>query len=83
MTFQAYIDNVKTKTGKSPQDFHREAKAAGVLRPDLTAMQFVKWLADDYDLGRGHAMAIYAVFKDSGWLPQAARKAKSGKARSK
>lgn len=83
MTFQAYLDNIKAKTGRSPQDFHREAQAAGILRPGLTATQLVKWLADKYGLGRGHAMAIYGVFKDRGWFPPAAKQSKVGKSRAK
>lgn len=69
MTFQAYLDNIKSKTGKTPEDFHTDAKTRGLLQPGLTAMQFVAWLANDYGLGRGHAMAIFEVFKRNGWIP--------------
>ena len=68
MTFQAYLDNIHTATGKRPADFHKAAKARGLLKPDLTATQFIAWLKADFGLGRGHAMALWAVFKDEGWV---------------
>lgn len=68
MSFQAYLDNIKAKTGKTPDDFHRAARAAGLLEAEISATQFVAWLANDYGLGRGHAMAIFAVFKQKGWM---------------
>lgn len=69
MTFQAYLDNIKAKTGLTPEGFRKVARSRGLLEPGLTATQFVQWLAADYDLGRGHAMAVYKYFKDKNWLP--------------
>ena len=63
MTFQAYIDNIKEKTGMSPADFKAAADEKGLLRPDVKAGEIVAWLNEDYGLGRGHAMAIYALLK--------------------
>ncbi|MDX2048569.1 MAG: DUF4287 domain-containing protein [Chitinophagaceae bacterium] len=63
MSFQAYIDNIKAKTGKSPADFKKLAEKKGLLKPGVKAGEIVKWLKDDFDLGHGHAMAIYATFK--------------------
>ena len=63
MSFQAYIDNIKAKTGKTPEDFKNFAEKKGLLKPDVKAMQVVNWLKADFGLGHGHAMAIYAVFK--------------------
>ena len=63
MTFQAYIDNIQEKTGKTPQDFERLARAKGLMNPDVKAGQIVAWLKEDFGLGRGHAMAIYATLK--------------------
>lgn len=68
MTFQAYIDNIRAKTGKTPEDFRDLARKAGVLTPVMTATQLVNWLKSDHDLGHGHAMAIYTVFKREGWV---------------
>lgn len=68
MSFQAYIDNIKTKTGKSPEDFKKLAEEKGFLQNgqlkiDIKAGQIVAWLKEDFDLGHGHAMAIFALFK--------------------
>jgi hypothetical protein len=68
MSFQAYIDNIKIKTGKTPADFKKLAEEKGILKKGelaegIKAGQIVTWLKDDFDLGHGHAMAIYALFK--------------------
>lgn len=69
MSFQAYIDNIKAKTGLSPADFKKKAvekgllAKGGALKPDVKATQITQWLKDEYGLGHGHAMAIYATFK--------------------
>ena len=68
MSFQAYIDNIKTKTGKSPDDFKKLAEKKGFLKngelvKTVKATEITNWLKDDFELGHGHAMAIYAIFK--------------------
>ena len=68
MSFQAYIDNIKTKTVKTPEDFKKLAAKKGFLqkgdlKDGVKAGEIVNWLKKDFDLGHGHAMAIYAVFK--------------------
>jgi len=68
MSFQAYIDNIKAKTGKSAEDFKKLAEKKGFLKngelkPTVKAGEIIKWLKEDFELGHGHAMAIYAVFK--------------------
>jgi|GEM_PF-138961 len=68
MSFQAYLDNIKEKTGHTPEEFKKLAKKAGILKPDLKATEFIGWLARDFGLGRGHAMALWAVFKGEGWV---------------
>jgi len=65
MSFQAYLDNIKAKTGKTPADFRKLAKAKGLLEPGTRAMQIVAWLKKDFGLGHGHSMAIYACLKPS------------------
>ncbi len=67
MSFQAYLDNIEKKTGKRPEDFYALAKKKELLGPDFTATQLKAWLKEDFDLGGGHAMAIWAVFKEKGW----------------
>ena len=68
MSFQAYIDNIKKKTGKGPDDFRKLAEKKGFLqkgklKEGVKAGEIVQWLKDDFDLGHGHSMAIYALFK--------------------
>lgn len=53
MSFQAYIDNIKTKTGKTPADFRKLAKEEGLLKPGVKAMAVVAWLKKDFRLGHG------------------------------
>jgi len=68
MSFQAYIDNIKAKTGKTPEDIFALAKKKGVFKPDMKAGELVAFLAKEFDLGHGHSMAIWAVFKQKGWV---------------
>jgi hypothetical protein len=68
MSFQAYIDNIKAKTGKTPGDFKKLAEQKGFLKngqlkEGIKAGQIIAWLKEDFDLGHGHSMAIYATFK--------------------
>lgn len=62
MSFQAYLDNIEAKTGKTPQQFIDQARIKG-FGADTKSGEIVQWLADEYDLGRGHAMAIVHVIK--------------------
>ena len=68
MTFEAYMNNIRAKTGKGPQEFHDEAVRVGVLGPDTTATQFATWLKAHSGLGHGHAMAVWEAFKRNGWV---------------
>lgn len=66
MSFQAYLDNIKKKTGKSPEDFKKIAQEKGFLQNDeltVKATQITNWLKEEFELGHGHAMAIYATLK--------------------
>ncbi len=36
MSFQAYIDNIKAKTGKTPADFKKMAEEKGFLKNGVT-----------------------------------------------
>lgn len=68
MSFQAYIDNIKAKTGKTPADFKLLAEQKGFmvdgkLNPKIKATEITNWLKEEFELGHGHAMAIYATFK--------------------
>jgi hypothetical protein len=66
MSLQAYIKNIQEKTGNSPEDFKRLATEKGFLEGDkllVKATVITDWLKQDFELGHGHAMAIYATFK--------------------
>lgn len=68
MSFQAYLDNIQTKTGKTPEDFKTLATEkgfleAGQLKSGVKATEITNWLKDEFGLGHGHAMAMYAFFK--------------------
>jgi hypothetical protein len=63
VSFQAYLDAIEDKTGKTPQELVDEARAKG-FGADSKAGDIVAWLADDYGLGRGHAMAVVHVVKN-------------------
>ena len=68
MSFQAYLDSIKAKTGNGPDDFKRLAEAKGFLRDghlveSVKATHITNWLKEEFELGHGHAMAIYASFK--------------------
>jgi hypothetical protein len=65
MSFEAYIDNVKAKTGKTPEDFARLAAGKGLTKHGET----VAWLKNDFTLGHGHATAIAGVILKAG-LPK-------------
>lgn len=60
MSFQAYLDNIEAKTGLTPRQFIQLAEQKG-FGPGTKATPIVEWLAADYGLGRGHAMALVHV----------------------
>ena len=66
MSFQAYIDNIKAKTSKTPEHMKAGMEMADVLAFEMKAKTFTDWLSAEYDLGHGHAMALWAVFKSKG-----------------
>ncbi|MCA1735348.1 MAG: DUF4287 domain-containing protein [Actinobacteria bacterium] len=71
MSLQAYLDNIKAKTGKTPEQLKTAAEVAGIYSFEMKAGELVKFLKEEFDLGQGHSMAIWAVFKDNGWVKPA------------
>lgn len=63
MSFQAYLDNIELKTGKTPNEFIALATQKG-FGPDTKAGEIAAWLKQDFDLGHGHAMAMVRVIKN-------------------
>lgn len=62
MSFQAYLDNIEEKTGKTPNDFIAMAREKG-FTADTKSGEIVTWLKEDFGLGHGHAMAMTHVIK--------------------
>ncbi len=70
MSFQAYLDNIQAKTGKSPDQFRTWGEENGYstgtgLSDGVKVGTIVSALKQEFGLGHGHAMAIVAVLKRS------------------
>ncbi|MFA5948179.1 MAG: DUF4287 domain-containing protein [Candidatus Gracilibacteria bacterium] len=68
MSFQAYLDNIEAKTGKTPDQFRQWGVDRGFstgqgLAEGMKAGAIVAALKDEFSLGHGHAMAIVALLK--------------------
>jgi hypothetical protein len=59
MSFQAYLDNIEEKTGKTPKQFIAEAKKKKLTE----SRDIIAWLKKDYGLGLGHARALDYVIR--------------------
>ena len=59
MSFQAYLDNIEEKTGKTPGQFMTEAKKKKLM----AHKDIIAWLKEDYGLGLGHARALAYVIQ--------------------
>jgi len=63
MSFQAYLDTIEKKTGLTPRQLVEIAQEKGLDAPGVKAGEILSWLKDDYDLGRGHGMALVHVIQ--------------------
>jgi hypothetical protein len=63
MSFEGYLRTIRERTGLETADFIRLGTERGLIGPDLNAGDVISWMAADYGLGRGHAMAIVSVLK--------------------
>ncbi len=66
MSFQGYLNTIEQKTGLDAEGLkaaadRRGLAANGRLKPDVKAGEVVAWLKSEFDLGHGHAMAVYAL----------------------
>ncbi|HUI71680.1 MAG TPA: DUF4287 domain-containing protein [Spirochaetia bacterium] len=57
MSFQAYLDNIQKKTGKSPDQFRTLSKRKGLS----SYSEIFSWLTSEHGLGHGHANAMAHV----------------------
>jgi len=62
MSFQAYLDNIKARTGKTAEDFRILAAKKGLVKHG----EIIAWLKSDFGLGHGHANAIVLVIMQHG-----------------
>jgi len=63
MSFQAYLDAIEEKTGLTPRQLVDIAHGKGFDDDSVKAGVILEWLRTDYDLGRGHGMALVHVIK--------------------
>jgi uncharacterized protein (TIGR00369 family) len=63
MSYQAYLDAIEKKSGRTPDALLAEAAERG-FTPSSKAGDFCAWLAESYGVGRGHAMALWGVLKN-------------------
>ena len=54
MTYTAYLENIKAKTGRTAEWFRKEAAKQGLS----THAELLKWLKTEIGLGHGHANAM-------------------------
>ena len=69
MSFQAYLDTIEKKIGLTPRQLLDKARERGFDGPDTKAGDVIAWLASEYGLGRGHAMALVHVIKNGPVAP--------------
>lgn len=70
MSFQAYLDAIEKKTGLTPRQLLGVAHERGLDGPPISAAAVIDWLKTDYDLGRGHAMALVHVLKNGATISE-------------
>jgi hypothetical protein len=65
MTVDAYLVTIKSKTGKTPDDFIALARERGLTSHG----QLVAWLKNDHGLGHGHANLIAHLIRQADEQP--------------
>lgn len=63
MSYQAYLDALEAKCGRTPQQLLDEAARQG-YSSTTKAGEVLAWLAEEYGVGRGLGMAFYGVLKN-------------------
>jgi len=67
------LRTIKARTGKTPEEFRALAIEAGVFTPTMKARELVAWLKQEFRLGHGHSMAVWAAFKDNACVHASSR----------
>jgi len=62
MSYQAYLDAIETRTGRTPRQIIEHAAEEG-LDASTPAMTICTWLTSQYGIGHGHAMALAGVIR--------------------
>jgi hypothetical protein len=66
MTFKAYMQNIQTKSGKTPNGIYQEAVKLGFIKDNkiiATHTQMLSWLKQEVGLGHVHANMVITYFK--------------------
>ncbi len=64
MSFQAYLDTIEEKTGITPRQLVDIAHQKGFDDQSVKTSAILDWLKADYELGRGHGMALVHVIRN-------------------
>lgn len=67
MTYKAYIDNIRAKTGKTPGEFLALATKKGFVKNGKVLVKhamLLTWLKTEMKLGHGHANAIIMYLRN-------------------
>jgi Domain of unknown function (DUF4287) len=60
MTYKAYIDNIRAKTGQGPEHYLEQARKLGLTKHS----DLLRWLKTECGLGHGHANAMILYIQD-------------------
>lgn len=70
MSFQAYLDAIENKTGRTPAELVEQARERGYADPAVKAGVVLEWLRTEYGLGRGHGMALVHVIRNGATISE-------------
>ncbi len=66
MSFQAYLDAIEAKSGKTITELKTIATTKGLIGPAVKAGDVFAWVSEAFGIGRGHSMALYSILKSEG-----------------
>lgn len=68
MSFEAYMRNIETQTGVSPEQMVRLAVEKGLTGPGKKSRPAIDWLMTEYKLSNAYAMAVIRLMRNKGLL---------------